>query len=32
MGLVFMGFVLGESWGMKPCVFSVKVAAADDER
>ena len=27
-----MGFVLGESRGRKPCVFSGKVAPAGDER
>ena len=27
-----MGFVLGESWGRKPCVFPCKVAPAGDER
>ena len=27
-----MGFVLGESRGRKPCVYSGKVAPASDER
>ena len=27
-----MGFVYGESWGTKPCVFSCEVALAGDER
>ena len=27
-----MGFVLGDSWGTKPCVFLCKVAPAGDER
>ena len=27
-----MGFVLGESWGRKPCVLPRKVASAGDER
>ena len=28
----YMGFVLGDSLGTKPCVFSCKMAPAGDER